>query len=143
MKVKRVTTGRNLGAFGHLEVPKIEFGSPAVKTNDVVAARGRRPSIAPVPAMLGEVSSSSSETESDDEKSDPNNDGGDETTGHPNRRKDSSTSGKEGGKDANIDTKEGAEKSHFQNHWTFPAENSAWVDNVWQMESYTLEWSFH
>ena len=57
-KVKRAATGRAL------DVPKIEFGSPAVKTNDVVAARGRRPSIAPVPAMLGEPSSTS-ESESD------------------------------------------------------------------------------
>ena len=58
VKVKRVTTGRQ----GHLEVPKIEFGSPASptnKSNDVVAARGRRPSIAPVPAMLGDKDSDS------------------------------------------------------------------------------------
>ena len=60
VKVKRVTTGRQ----GHLEVPKIEFGSPASptnKSNDVVAARGRRPSIAPVPAMLGDKDSESDE----------------------------------------------------------------------------------
>ena len=59
VKVKRVTTGRQ---SGHLEVPKIEFGSPASptnKSNDVVAARGRRPSIAPVPAMLGDKDSDS------------------------------------------------------------------------------------
>ncbi len=71
VKVKRVTTGRQAS---HLEVPKIEFGSPAsptTKANDVVAARGRRPSIAPVPAMLGEHNSDSdqdSEHEHEQEK---------------------------------------------------------------------------
>lgn len=62
-KMKRVTAGKHLS---HLEVPKIEFGLTNVKTNDVVAARGRRPSIAPVPAMLGDDS-----TESSTESSDP------------------------------------------------------------------------
>lgn len=94
-KVKRVTTGRHLG---HLEVPKIEFGSPAVKTNDVVAARGRRPSIAPVPAMLGDDSSESETSTSDQENNTPQN----------------------------KETRESQDKGdkYFENQWTIPSERS-------------------
>ena len=66
VKVKRVT-----GRSSTLEVPKIEFGSPSSpqnKSSDVVAARGRRPSIAPVPAMLGERDSDSESEKSTEEQ---------------------------------------------------------------------------
>ena len=70
-KVKKVA---GLGSH-HLEIPKIEFGTssssgsiaPSSKINDVIAARGRRPSIAPVPAMFGEQTSDDSESEKEDD----------------------------------------------------------------------------
>lgn len=106
-KVKRVTTGRHLG---HLDVPKIEFGSPATKSNDVVAARGRRPSIAPVPAMLGDNSTTeTSEDESEDEEdSSPT----------------ASTNHKEQTKDNGKEKEKESTERHPENQWTFPTELS-------------------
>lgn len=143
-KMKRVTAGKHLS---HLEVPKIEFGLTNVKTNDVVAARGRRPSIAPVPAMLGDDS-----TESSTESSDP------DAVYLPARTVDISTSvsatnitGQQQSSTTNKETitngtlttagtgpATGTEKAtgasstavskqpdkHFENQWTFPVENS-------------------
>lgn len=63
-KVKRAA-GRSAA---NLEVPKLEFGSPSPTKNDVVAARGRRPSIAPVPAMLAEGGHSDSDSEPEGEE---------------------------------------------------------------------------
>lgn len=50
----------------HLEVPKLEYGMPSkdASPTDVVAARGRRPSIAAVPVMFDD---SNDEDESDNE----------------------------------------------------------------------------
>ncbi|XP_075681048.1 slowpoke 2 isoform X2 [Dermatophagoides pteronyssinus] len=137
-KMKRVTTGKHLG---HLEVPKIEFGSPATKTmNDVVAARGRRPSIAPVPAMLGDNSSSS------DDDDDDNDDDDDSSTESSNQNDDNDGNdgdGQQQQQETTIESKTndnnfGQSKDlttttttankqfdrHSENQWTFPAENS-------------------
>ncbi|OTF82973.1 hypothetical protein BLA29_007864 [Euroglyphus maynei] len=117
-KMKRVTTGKHLG---HLEVPKIEFGSPATKTNDVVAARGRRPSIAPVPAMLGDNSSDSS-TESSDQGAGDNDDGGgidqQETNFSTIEFKNDNI-----GQSKDLPSNKQFDR-HSENQWTFPAENS-------------------
>ncbi|XP_075585247.1 slowpoke 2 isoform X4 [Dermatophagoides farinae] len=117
-KMKRVTAGKHLS---HLEVPKIEFGSPATKTNDVVAARGRRPSIAPVPAMLGDDSSSSeSSTESSDQCV-GNGGGGDQQEANfsPTESKNDNNQSKDVTNVANKQM-----DRHSENQWTFPVENS-------------------
>lgn len=124
-KVKRVTTRHH---FPHLDVPKIEFGSPAVKTNDVVAARGRRPSIAPVPAMLGEglsSSSSSSSTESESETPPvtvPVNAGTNVDDEHEKAEDDNHN----GRRNSNNNKIEMANDKfvHQKDQWAFPAERS-------------------
>ncbi|RWS11617.1 potassium channel subfamily T member 2-like protein, partial [Dinothrombium tinctorium] len=52
----------------HLDIPDPEYGSRDVSPNNVMSARGRRPSIAPVPTMLREDTQ-----ESDSEDKDANN----------------------------------------------------------------------
>lgn len=53
VKMKRVKLGKSLT---HLTIPRMDLGggSSASSTESFVNARGRRPSIAPVPAMMGE-----------------------------------------------------------------------------------------
>lgn len=130
-KVKRVTTRHH---FGHLDVPKIEFGSPAAKTNDVVAARGRRPSIAPVPAMLGEDSSSSgsgssqsgSESDTQPEVSTPHVADNAPDTNEPSHTSVPSHTVKNGNAKTETTTTTACENKfiHQKDQWTFPAERS-------------------
>lgn len=62
VKMKRVKLGKSLT---HLTIPRMDYGgSSASSTESFVNARGRRPSIAPVPAMMGE----SEEHDSDHER---------------------------------------------------------------------------
>lgn len=62
VKMKRVKLGKSLT---HLTIPRMDYGGgSASSTESFVNARGRRPSIAPVPAMLGE----SEEHDSDHER---------------------------------------------------------------------------
>lgn len=63
VKMKRVKLGKSLT---HLTIPRMDLGggSSASSTESFVNARGRRPSIAPVPAMMGE----SEEQDSDHER---------------------------------------------------------------------------
>lgn len=133
-KVKRVTARHH---FAHLDVPKIEFGSPAAKTNDVVAARGRRPSIAPVPAMLGEDSSSSSGAASDSGGSQSGSESDTQPeVGTPDKALETTTeSGHAPAKNGNVKaeataatttmaTTAGEKFLHQKDQWTFPAERS-------------------
>ena len=63
VKMKRVKLGKSLT---HLTIPRMDLGggSSTSSTESFVNARGRRPSIAPVPAMMGE----SEEHDSDHER---------------------------------------------------------------------------
>lgn len=62
VKMKRVKLGKSLT---HLTIPRMDYGgSSTSSTESFVNARGRRPSIAPVPAMMGE----SEEHDSDHER---------------------------------------------------------------------------
>ncbi len=131
-KVKKVTTGR---VFGHLDVPMLDFGSPSGgKTNDVIAARGRRPSIAPVPAMLGDRMSDSetdSETDSEEEDSEASQEKNEETDQAPNQHQQQHQQHQQQQQHHSGETRSRlskqmtpAEEEHKHEQWTFPAEKS-------------------
>ncbi len=134
-KVKKVTTGR---VFGHLDVPMLDFGSPSGgKTNDVIAARGRRPSIAPVPAMLGDrMSDSETDSESDSEEEDSEASQEREKEKEKEKQDDQADQQKSGTPNQSLthhssETKAKTgkpttqtEEEHKHEQWTFPAEKS-------------------
>lgn len=65
VKMKRVKLGKSLT---HLTIPRMDYGgSSASSTESFVHARGRRPSIAPVPAMMGESEDHDSDHEHEQE----------------------------------------------------------------------------
>lgn len=66
VKMKRVKLGKSLT---HLTIPRMDLGggSSTSSTESFVNARGRRPSIAPVPAMMGESEDHDSDHEREQE----------------------------------------------------------------------------
>lgn len=65
VKMRRVKIGKSLT---HLTIPRLhDYGGSASTTESFVHARGRRPSIAPVPAMMGESEDHDSDHEREQE----------------------------------------------------------------------------